>query len=365
MASEEIDSMAFHPINSRSIVFLVILLLIFQDKPVDALAAERDQGLIHPVPESPLWLTYPGGEGPGRGKHIILIAADQEYRSESALPMLAKILSRHHGFHCTVLFSVNEQNQVDPTKKIRWEDKTVTHNIPGLEYLKKADLMILFSRLISLPEEQLGFIYQYLDSGKPIIGIRTANHGFLGFDYRKNGKRVDFGDDILGGSFREHHGRWSADSTRGILVEKNKTHPVLMGVGDIWGLTDVYRTYDKDKNLPVDCTALVMGQPLMGRKPDDPINPELIALPVAWVKTWTSNKGNTARVFHTTMGSAEDFQNEGLRRLTVNAIYWCLGLEKQIDPKSNVSIVGQYSPPRSGFDYKALGVVPKKPEAYR
>jgi len=125
---------------------------------------------------------------------------------------------------------------VDPTKKIRWEDKNVTHDIPGLEHLEKADLVVIFSRLISLPDKQLQHIYKYLDSGKPIIGIRTANHGFLGFNYKKDGKKIDFGEDILGGSFREHHGRWMADSTRGMVVEKNKDHPVLKGVTDVWGL---------------------------------------------------------------------------------------------------------------------------------
>ena len=61
----------------------------------------------HPVPENPQWLTYAGGEGPGKGKHIVLIAADQEYRSEQSMPMLAKILSTRHGFDCTVLFAVS------------------------------------------------------------------------------------------------------------------------------------------------------------------------------------------------------------------------------------------------------------------
>ena len=69
----------------------------------------------HPVPESPLWLSHSGDQGPGAGKHIILIAADQEYRSEYSMPMLARLLARHHGFHCTVLFSLNEDNEVDPT----------------------------------------------------------------------------------------------------------------------------------------------------------------------------------------------------------------------------------------------------------
>ncbi len=277
-------------------IFAAFLLVILSTSDNAVRAAE------HPVPESPLWLTYSGGEGPGHGKHIVLIAADQEYRSEFALPMLAKILAKHHGFDCTVLFSLNENNEVDPTRKIRWEDKTVMHNIPGIEFLDKADLVILFSRLITLPDNQLKHVYEYLDSGKPIIGIRTANHGFLGFDYKKDGKKIDFGEDVLGGSFRNHHGRWHQDSTRGIIVEKNKDHPVLKGVTDIWGLTDVYRTYKEGDSLPATCTPLVYGQPLMGRNHDDSVNPELIALPVAWVKTWTGNTGKTARVFHTTMG---------------------------------------------------------------
>ena len=73
----------------------------------------------------------------------------------------------------------------------------------------------------------------------------------------------------------------------------------------------------------------------------------------------------TARVFHTTMGSAEDYQNAGLRRLTVNAAYWCLGLEDKIDPKSNVDIVGEYKPLASGFNYEKLKVVPRKPSFYK
>jgi hypothetical protein len=319
----------------------------------------------HPVPESPLWLTYSGDQGPGTGKHIVLIAADQEYRSEYLMPMLARLLAKHHGFHCTVLFSLNKDNDVAPTQKIRWEDKTVTHNIPGLEHLEKCDLLILFSRLLSLPPEQLKHSDNYLDSGKPIIGIRTANHGFIDFDYRKDGKKITFGEDVLGGSFRNHHGRCQQDSTRGIIVEQNKTHPVLKGVKDIWGTSDVYRTFKEGGSLPEGCLPLVNGQPLMGRKHDDAVNPELIPLPVVWVKTWTGNTGQTARVFHVTMGSAQDFRSEGLRCLTVNAAYWCLHMEADIHEDSCMDIVGDYNPPESGFAYKQLNIVPHKPSFYK
>jgi hypothetical protein len=319
----------------------------------------------HPVPENPLWLTYKGKDGPGKGKHIVLIAADQEYRSEQSMPMLARILSELHGFDCTVLFSVNAEGKADPTLKIRWEQEDVMHNIPGLEHLEKADLMILFSRLVTLPDKQVRHIVDYVDSGKPIIGIRTANHGFLGFPYKLNGKDVRFGDDVLGGSFRGHHGNWHADSTRGIIVEAAKDHPILIGVKDVWGPSDVYRTYDEGKGLPAECFPLLMGQPLLGRKPDDKPNLDKIPLPIAWTKTWTGSQGKTARVFHQTMGSARDFESEGLRRLTINAAYWCLHLEKEIRADRSVAIQGDYEPMVSGFDYEKLKVVPKWPAELR
>jgi glucose/arabinose dehydrogenase len=319
----------------------------------------------HPVPEDPRWLIYPGSEAPGAGKHIVLIAADQEYRSEQSLPMLAKILSERYGFHCTVLFSLNENGDVDPTQKIRWQDESVLHNIPGLEHLPSADLMILFSRLVTLPEEQLAYIYKYLDSGKPIIGFRTANHGFIGFDYNKDGARVKFGDDVLGGSFRGHHGRWHQDSTRGIIIEDQSSHPILQGVSNIWGPSDVYRTYPEGASLSDECTALVMGQPLMNRKRNSPVNKELIPLPVAWVKNWTGNLGKTARVFHSTMGSGKDFESAGLRKLAINAVYWCLGMESQIDPNSSVEVIGTFEPLSSGFNYEKLGVKAHPPAYFR
>src|SRR6186997_297263 len=76
-----------------------------------------------------------GKDGIGKGKHVVLISGDQEYRSEEMIPQLAKILSKHHGFTCTVLFTV------DP------KDGTVNpgvNNIPGLDALKTADLMVVF-----------------------------------------------------------------------------------------------------------------------------------------------------------------------------------------------------------------------------
>src|SRR6266508_4385591 len=85
-----------------------------------------------PVHAADPWVVYEGSDGPGKGKHVVLVSGDEEYRSEEALPQLAKILARHHGFKCTVLFAI------DPA------DGTINpnvSNIPGLEALKTADLM--------------------------------------------------------------------------------------------------------------------------------------------------------------------------------------------------------------------------------
>jgi hypothetical protein len=314
------------------------------------------------------WLSYPGGEGPGKGRKIVLIAADQEYRSEQSMPMMARILSTHHGFDCVVLFGVNEKGEVDPTMPVYREKgkEFREHHIPGLEQLASADLVVFFTRLLTLPMAEREAIVAYVDSGRPILALRTANHGFHApLPYRIQGRAVNWGVDVLGGTFLGHHGRWQADSTRGILVEEQKSHPILAGVKDVWGPSDVYRTYKEGTSLPAGCTALLWGQPLTGRKPDDPPNPKLEPLPVAWIKTWETSRGKNARVFQSTMGSGTDLKCADLRRLIVNAAYWGLGLEASISAERSVDIVGTYEPLDSGFNYAKLGVVPKPPSAYR
>ena len=321
-------------------------------------------------PHNTLWLTFPGGDGPGKGKRIVLISAEQEYRSEQSMPMLAKILSQHHGFDCTVLFGVNARGEVDPTMPVYPEKgkeaEFKEHHIPGLEHLASADLVIFFTRLLTLPPTEQQQIVDYIDSGKPLIALRTANHGFRGpLPYKINGKQVRWGEDILGGSFMNHHGRWHADSTRGFLDKDHAQHPILTGVTDIWGDSDVYRTYKEGTNLPAQCTALVWGQPLMGRKPDDLPNDKLEPLPVAWVKPWQTSDGKTARVFHCTMGSGIDLKSPGLRRLVINSAYWCIGMEDSISASRSVEIVGSYEPLESGFNYDELGVKPRPISFYR
>ncbi len=337
------------------------------DKPVlqHTGGAQPQKGHQHPVPKSELWLTYTGSSQSTPRKHVVLIAAEQEYRTEQAMPMLAKILAKHHGFDCTVLFSLNEQNEVDPTLPAPFKDKTKHHRIPGLEHLASADCLILVSRFMHLPDDQMQHFHDYFDSGKALIALRTANHGFRGGKkYEVDGRTVTLRE-LLGGLFMGHHGGWHRESTRGIPVAEHSDHPILTGVKDIWGTSDVYRCHNEKHPFPKDCTALVMGQPLVNLEPDAVANDKKQPLPVAWVKEWTGNHGHKTKIFHYTMGSAEDFSNAGVRRLTVNAAYWGMGLADAIQPDSSVEIIGDYKPLKPGFNYKKLGVQPRKPAYYR
>jgi type 1 glutamine amidotransferase len=306
-------------------------------------------------------VVYEGTDGPGKEKHIVLVAGDEEYRSEEALPQLGKILARHHGFKCTVLFPI------DP------KDGTINpniSNIPGLEALESADLLVLFTRFRDLPDEQMKQLVDYIESGRPIVGIRTATHAFNTKSptygkYTWTSKdpmyEQGFGRQVLGETWISHHGKHGSQSTRGIVAKDQQSHPILRGIqdGDIWGPSDVYGIR---LPLPGDSQPLVLGQVLVGMKPDDkpvegPQNDPM--MPIAWTRTYTGSAGKPARVFASTIGAANDLATEGTRRLLVNACYWAVGLEDKIPEKSKVELVGEYQPSNFKFNGFKTGVKPE------
>ena len=302
------------------------------------------------------WIVYEGNEGPGAGKHIVLVSGDEEYRSEEALPLLAKILSVHHGFKCTVLFAIDTE-----TGEINPEEQT---NIPGLHNLETADMMVLFTRFRELPDEQMKYIVDYTNSGKPVMGLRTATHTFsysrnLQSPYAKysfNSEEFDggYGRQVLGETWINHHGHHGKESTRGVIDAEMRDHPILRGVEDVWGPTDVYGT----TTLAGDSQVLLHGQVLVGMESSDPPKSDTPTMPLAWIKSYTGEQGAASRVFCTTMGASVDLESAGLRRLLVNACYWCMELENQISDKSQVDYVDEYNPTFFGFGTFKRGMCP-------
>jgi len=308
------------------------------------------------------WLDVSGGAGPGAGKRVVLVSGDEEYRSEEALTQLAKILATRHGFDCRVVYSIDpDTGEIDPNERT---------NIPGLERLRDADLMVIATRFRTLPDEQMREVDAYLRRGKPVIGLRTATHGF---DFPKGGSfaryhwrhgdeafKDGFGRQVLGETWINHHGKHGTEGTRGVVAPGAAGHPILRGIadGDVFGPTDVYGVR---LPLPGDAHALLLGQVVSGLTPDTPPvsgakNDPM--MPIAWTKTYSIDGGPSGRVFTTTMGASQDMLSEGFRRLLVNAAYWATGLEERIPAKADVAIVGTFEPSPFRNDGFRKGVKP-------
>jgi len=321
------------------------------------------------------WIVFEGSDGPGTGKHVVLVSGDEEYRSEEALPQLGKILATHHGFKCTVLFAIHpETGIVDPNHR---------HNIPGLEALQNADLMIIATRFRDLPDEQMKHIDDYLKRGGAVIGLRTATHAFNikgdkpyahygnGYNGEKKAWKGGFGRLVLGEKWISHHGSHKNESTVGIIGPDAKDHPIARGLkdGDIWGPSDVYGVR---LPLPGDSKPIVLGQvtkrdgertndPFFGVKPTDKTAVEGKKndpmMPVAWTKSYQIPDGKTGKVFTTTMGSSTDLVSAGTRRMIVNGAYWLLGLDVPAEG-TKVDLVGKFEP--SAYSFHRGDYWPKK-----
>lgn len=323
----------------------------------------------------PQWLSVSANADMAKNKRIVLITGDEEYRSEEALPMLANILAKQHGFDCTVLFAQDPEHPgiVDPN---------YLHNIPGLDALEDADLAIIFTRFRELPDEQMDHIQSYLMKGKPVIGIRTATHAFhvkdstskwLHYGNFYEGEMEEwsggFGRLVLGEKWISHHGHHKHQSTRGMFADG--PHPILTGIedGEIWGSTDVYGIR---LPMPGDSKPLLLGQVVnrageydesdifFGMKDSDTeaasekkmrdesvIDPNDPMMPIAWTKSYTLPGGKTGQSFASTIGSSSDMLSESIRRMYVNACYHLMGLE--VPAKASVEIVGEYTPTQYSF----------------
>ncbi len=302
------------------------------------------------------WTTIEGSEGPGTGKHIVFISGDEEYRSEEALPMLAQVMAQHHGCKCTVLFAIDpETGFVSPS---------VQTNIPGMHHIDTADMVVMLTRFRELPDDNMKRFIDYTFAGKPILALRTSTHAF---DYSRepenayakytwNHKDYDggFGRQVLGETWVSHHGHHAHEATRGVPNAAMAGHPILQGVEPIWCPSDVYEAHP-----PADATILVDGHVLTGMDPADPPKPDTVTMPVAWIRQPNPTTG-TGRIFCSTMGAAIDLRDASLRRLIVNGIYWCMGMESEISLDRAVRPVGDFEPTNYGFSKESTGKLPEE-----
>jgi hypothetical protein len=246
-----------------------------------------------------------------------------------------------------------------------------------MEALDRADLCIMLLRFRSWPDSQMAHFVNYYLRGGPIIALRTSTHAFdypveSTSAYKKYGWQSKewpggLGKQVLGENWVSHWGDHGKQATRGVIEPTQAQNPVLRGVKDIFGTTDVYEAAP-----PSDVQVLVRGQVLQGMSPTDPpatgtkktasgsdqdLNRPM--MPIAWIRERKNEAGKVNKMLVTTMGAATDLLNEDLRRLLVNAAYWSTGLAKKIASRADVRLVGSFQPSPFGFDGFKRGVKPQ------
>ncbi|ACT94386.1 ThuA domain-containing protein [Dyadobacter fermentans] len=294
-------------------------------------------------------VVYKGDKGPGVGKNIVFIATDHEYRGEESLPALARIMAKKYGFTCTVVYALDSNGYIYPGSS----------NVKGLDVLEKADLMVLFMRFAHFSDQEMQHFDNYLKRGGPIVAFRTSTHAFeikndpkwehYTWNYKgpKTAWKDGFGEHILGETWVSHYGTNHKQSSKIIIDEAQKSHPIMRGVKDMWVQSGGYTAEPKG-------TVLAKGQVLNGMTADSPADPTKELLPVAWIRDYQMEGGKKGRAFTTTHGASEDLLNDGFRRMIVNAMFWGLGQENAIKPNNDIAFVGPYKPTTFNFSgYKA------------
>lgn len=228
-----------------------------------------------------------------RKPHIVfLISEDPDnYEATRTVPVFAQQLRKEHGFKVTVLVG---------------EGPRSAFSFPGLNVLSSADLVVVFCRRVALPHGQLAIIRKYLEAGKPLVGVRTANHAFSVREEVAEGHASwwEFVPEILG---CENRGYGPVEAGTAVAVAHAAArHPILQGVSPVeWhSRGNLYLQDLLDANATVLLTGTADGK----------------TEPIAWTRL-TADK---SRVFYTSLGYPDDFETVQLQTLILNAINWAL-----------------------------------------
>jgi len=303
---------------------LSILVLFFLTLACRSDSTESDESL------SPEFYQLPNPDSP----RVVFVAAEEKYRSEESMPMLARILKNRYGFDVEVAYSVTD-GFIDPNRR---------DNIAGLEALENADMMVVFTRFRNLPDDQLQYILDFTESGRPVAGFRTSTHAFqYGEDHANSYLDEDWPRLVFGLPWNRHFG--SEHSTDVFFAEENIDHPILQGVEPFHVRSWLYDASE----LSITAEPLLIGRAVEGDEPggDHFGDPHI----VAWTKLYEAQNG-ISRVFFTTLGHPYDFNDLHMRRTAIQGIFWALGLEERIPPEGlNVDVIGFYNPNLAGEDH--------------
>jgi hypothetical protein len=293
-------------------------------------------------------VVYEGEAGPGKGKHILFVASDHEYRGEETCPAIARILAKRYGFKCTVLFGQTSEGVIKPGSSF----------IPGIEATDDADMLFLFLRFVHPDDAWMAKFEAYLKRGGPVLGLRTTTHAFNGLKgsyayHNYNCRDKDFvggfGRQVLGETWNPklgagHYGSNHKYATAMHVAPEQTTHPVMRGVTDMHAMAGAYSAVPMP-NSTILATNQVLKSMKVGAAPIVEKKPQ----PAAWVRNYSFKGGKEGRAFCSTQGASEDILSEGVRRMIINATLWCMGMEDAIKADADVSFIGPYNPTTFSF----------------
>lgn len=222
---------------------------------------------------------------------VVLAISEDEYKTKDTLPAFVRDVV---------------QDRLGVDTKILLGDPKNLNVIPGLaEALARADLLLVSIRRRGLPEKDLEAVRQFLAAGKPVVGIRTASHAFDIKGKLAEGQAVwpKFDPEVLGGNYSGHHPAGPKTTVK--AVAEAEKHPILSGIQTPF---TAHGSLYKVSPLSASTTPLLTGS-----------IPNQMPEPVAWV-----NRFGKARVFYTSLGHWDDFQEAPFRKLLTNAILWAL-----------------------------------------
>jgi type 1 glutamine amidotransferase len=203
---------------------------------------------------------------------VHLISGSKEYKSQESLRAFQDWLSEHYDI--AVTGSWVEDGAAD---------------LPGIEKIADADVLLVFARRLKLPEAQMKKVRAHWKADKAVVGIRTASHAF------SRQENETFDRKVLGGNYTGHYGDTPVE------LKNLGEHPILAGVGAFTS-----RKLYKAGPLAESATLVQTGT-TEGDKTES----------VSWVNTY-----NSGRSFYTSCGVPSDFADAHFRRMMANAIFW-------------------------------------------
>jgi len=229
--------------------------------------------------------------------HVVFVLAEQEYGSYETLPAFAnKYLEKD--FRCTCLHAKADSGEG-------------RNYVPGLEAMYDADVLVLSMRRRALPVVQMDHLERYIRSGKPIVCLRVSIVPFqVNQDDRPDGHVIwrDFDKEVLGCNYRGYNPQSRETGCDVWVADEAKNHPIMRGI-DQNGLHSTSWLYQL--NPLADSTTLLMKGRWSKDQPEEP---------VAFTNTYQGG-----RVFYTSLGHPDDFENESFCKLLVNAVFWATG----------------------------------------